>query len=181
MQRSKKLLAGVTALAIVGVVGSVAQAHNLGGKWGQKSYMYHNNMNGHTWYEANVMDPSASRWTSQTIFGLSKSSPLNSAVAHVVYSANDGLYGYGEPGPNPFGGTYTYGTVKVNDYNVGPHDNQRQKNCVAAHEMGHVIGLAHNENTTYNSIMYRYHDKRCHTWDLLGPQPHDETDVSQLY
>jgi hypothetical protein len=111
------------------------------------------------------------------------------------YGVTDWL-GMGEPGPTVTSGTYTYGSIRINAGWLNTRhfgcatpgaancvydaDNANQKQCVSAHEMGHIIGLAHTGAAT-NKIMNVDHGARCHTMALTGATAGDASDVAAIY
>jgi len=174
---------------------SAANGVAFGGKWATPTYTYYRAVNGYTDYNSPATGAAAS-WTSNTKFNVA----LGTAGSAVWYNVNDygvtDWLGVGEPGPNLTSGTYTYGTIRVNagwlntrHFNCATPgaasctyaaDNANQKQCVSAHEMGHVIGLAHTDDAA-NKIMNPNHGVRCHTNNLTGPTTGDASDVKAIY
>ncbi|MDR1432590.1 MAG: matrixin family metalloprotease [Propionibacteriaceae bacterium] len=59
----------------------------------------------------------------------------------------------------------------------------QQRQGVAAHEIGHALGLAHNTGTTTgepNALMYPY-DARRFDWGIFGPKKDDKNGANALY
>ena len=184
--------------SIVVTLPGAASAHRLGGKWANPRYTYFTSSNGFGGFATQV-DQAAAKWTNRSVFTISEGSATSAPVSVTIdtYGATDWI-GVGIPGPNISSGTYTYGSIRLNaswtndrHFNCGtpggascdyPADTDNQKECVASHEMGHVIGLAHTgDSPGYQAIMNPSHGKRCHTWALIGAQQHDTNDVAGFY
>jgi len=186
---------GVMVAAVVAMAPPVANGAALGGKWATPTYTYYRNVGTYSDYSSPAAGAAAA-WTNNTKFYVA----LGSVGSQVFYNvSNYGVtdwFGIGEPAPNVTSGTYTYGSIRVNagwlntrHFNCASPgatscayaaDNANQKQCVSAHEMGHVIGLAHTDATT-NKIMNIDHGARCHTKALTGPTTGDAADVKAIY
>lgn len=173
------VIALVVALAGAVLAAQPASAHRQdhGGKWSGSAYSYYMNLNGHTWYGDNVIRPAAGNWGQYTKFGIGEGSPLSAQVSVTVDSYAGDWYGYAEPGPNPTCCTYTYGYVKIN-HRLTQNISERHKKTTTVHEMGHVIGLSHNDT---KSIMNRSANALFNTYDIVNPQDHDTSDVANIY
>ena len=67
--------------------------------------------------------------------------------------------------------------INVPHFQASPHTiGQRQ--CTAIHEMGHAVGLDHNDLA---SIVNIPHSHRCHYWEIKTLQPHDTSDINYRY
>jgi hypothetical protein len=67
--------------------------------------------------------------------------------------------------------------INVPHFQASPHTiGQRQ--CTVIHEMGHVVGLEHNDITSIENIP---HSHRCHYWEIKKLQPHDISDINFRY
>ena len=189
--------AALAALVMVVMTAPPSQSHFLGGRWGGTSYGYTVNLNGHARFDGPIAD--AGRvWTNRTVFTVSRVSAQSATVWGSVSASYYDWIGLGVPGPNPEYGKYTYGNFYIssvwlnhrhfNCANPGaaacdyPKDSDSQLECVASHEMGHVMGLAHTEATIgYKAIMHPNHGTRCHAWAIIGSQAHDTGDIAALY
>ncbi|MGH9857307.1 MAG: matrixin family metalloprotease, partial [Acidobacteriota bacterium] len=152
----------------------VASAHFLGGEWASPSYTYYT-----TSYYSQVAQ-ARDNWNNNTIFSVIETSPSQAdvAITHADYGAV--WDGYSEPGPDPDSGTYTYGQIRLNDYWLLQYTHEKRISAIA-HEMGHMMGLAHYNNPNDHSIMHSSTNIRYDNWGLTGPAGHDISDVQQLY
>lgn len=176
--RSFVAAAIATCVGLVGLA-APASAHRQdhGGKWSNSSYSYYMNLNGHTWYGDNVIRPAAGNWGQHTRFNIGEGSPMSAPVSVSVNTYSGSWYGYAEPGPNQTCCTYTYGYVKVN-HRLTKDISKRHKKTTTVHEMGHVIGLSHNDR---KSIMNRSANDLFNGYDIVNPQDHDRSDVNNIY
>jgi hypothetical protein len=194
-KRGASLAFALLLAASVALVPATANGAALGGKWKTPTFTYYRNVGTFTDYSSPAAGAAAS-WSSNTKF-----SPVLGTVGAQVwytvaaYGTTDWL-GIGEPAPNPYAGTYTSGSIKINaswlntrHFNCSTPgastctyaaDTANQKQCVSAHEMGHVIGLAHTASTS-GTIMNIDHGVRCHTKALTGATSGDATDVKAIY
>lgn len=200
IKQSQASLRRTAAVALV-LVASLAIAPfaangaALGGKWATPTYTYYRSVNGYTAYSSSAAGAAAA-WNSNTAFNV----VLGTVGSAVWYNVNDygvtDWLGIGEPGPNATSGTYTNGSIRINagwldtrHFNCTTPgaqscayaaDDANQRQCVSAHEMGHIIGLAHTGVTT-NTIMNVNHGDRCHAKGLTGPTAGDSNDVNAIY
>lgn len=147
-------------------------AELLGGKWPTPSFSYYKDS-----YSGQVAE-ARDNWNNNTVFYMYELQPWQAAV-----SITNGDYGavnwdgYAYVGPNPYGGTYTYGGVVLNDYWLFQYTHPKRVSVIG-HEMGHVIGL--NDTSNY-SIMVGDTPTRYDAWGLTGPTNYDINDVDNLY
>lgn len=156
-------------------------ADYLGGKWASNIGYYSNSSD--PYYSADVTGPARwnnvcikRKWTATT----STSAAVNSTSA--FYGAT-GWNAQGQPGPSITSGTYTYGTVRYNRTYMDAYSSDKKK-AISTHEHGHVMGLAHNidTSTSLRSLMYKggssvYFDQ----WGIGSPTSRDITDINNLY
>lgn len=186
-----------TAMLVAATVGAApSSAIPLGGKWAHPNYSYFKSVGAYTGYNAPITN-AAGAWNAGTKFSIALAPATSAQVSLTVanYGATD-WFGLGEPGPSVTTGTYTYGSIKINagwlntrHFNCATPgaascayaaDAAPKKRCVVAHEMGHVIGLAHTAASS-NKIMNVDHGARCHTKALTGPTANDKADVEAIY
>jgi len=103
-----------------------------------------------------------------------------------LYDVNDsstGYAGYTFP-PNGTGGQcngwlrISYDSVWLNQYYTN-NENAQQVQSTAAHELGHVLGLAHNNNTT--AVLMYYSLARWNQSGVDTPQQDDINGDSYIY
>lgn len=159
-----------------------AQADFLGGKWGIRQVAiyeglqhddpttnteYHSGWNNafNAWYDAYRINNLKFNYSTGSLYY----AEVNVTNADYQDSTWDGR---GTPGPNATSGTYTYGTIKINDYTVASYS-ANQVGAILSHEMGHVAGLAHAPSGTDSIMVYGA--------ALTDLRTHDINDIKTLY
>lgn len=67
--------------------------------------------------------------------------------------------------------------INTPHFQASPHT-VGQRQCTAIHEMGHLVGLNHNDLV---SIETTPHEHRCHYWEVKKLQSHDISDINYRY
>ncbi len=81
--------------------------------------------------------------------------------------------------PSPYEYPYEYADVKLNLYYVSDYSSEKTQ-AVAAHEYGHVLGLAH-EFSSPRVLMYPYLNVFYDIYGVYTPQQDDINGVNSLY
>ena len=177
MSRWLVMAMSLVVLGALSAPTAFAHRQDHGGKWPSSNYTYYMNLNGHTWYADNVIRPAAANWGQNTKFNIGEAAATSAQVSVTVDTYLGDWFGDARPGPDKTCCTYTYGYVKIN-HNLTKDLSERHKRTVTVHEMGHVIGLSHND---IQSIMNRSGSALFYTYNIVNPQPHDTNDVANIY
>lgn len=148
-----------------------------GCRWRSGGVTYQNHMTG------GAVTPSANalaNWTNATVITfIAQSNP--------DFSMNNGGYGAtGWSGLTTYrcsGGYFLKGTlVQMNSYYTSAYT-ANKKQSVIAHELGHVIGLAHRSTSgcSGRSLMYPYDDGRYDSCGIYKVQPDDASGAAAIY
>ncbi|HSH03186.1 MAG TPA: matrixin family metalloprotease [Anaerolineae bacterium] len=172
-----KLLAGLFLFILLMPIG-IASAHRLGGKFrhttGQWLYLGYTR-SGDYWYQA---ERAAVSWhNTPTRLVVYKTTYANSKVDFYTVTNSGTWWGLAVHHPCPGGGSncvYSWADLYMNKRTLANQSTAtRQK--VAAHELGHGIGLAHTTSIFYRSIMKQGY------LSYNTPQTHDVTDTNGIY
>jgi predicted Zn-dependent protease len=178
----KKIIMLLIAFSVL-IVSTQAKAGIFGGKWASNPTYYISTSN--VYYSEFVQ--AVSSWNSAlSSVGASisiKSSTATSAsfIPAAEFYGSTGWNGYCKPGPDPFSGTYTYVTYKLNRTYMDDFAPAKRK-AICTHELGHALGLAHNSYTSPKTLMYEggsgvYYD----VWSISSPQSADIADLNSIY
>ena len=169
--KAKKLVALMIIMVLVVCSNVNAYAGVFGGRWASNPTYYIDASNAYY----SEFNNAISSWNSAlSSIGASISFYYATLISSSVVTITD-YYGYvgwnaqGEPGPNIYSGTYTYGTVRLNRTFMDNFSTGKRK-AIITHELGHILGLSHNSYTTTQTLMYEggsevYYDQ----WGISSP------------
>lgn len=172
------------SLVVMGLISTTASAGLFGGKWNAQPSYYIDPASGYY----SLVNDSARSWNSVlSSIGSSMKIMSNSSIMSATVAVNPEYYGAtgwnatGTPGPNMYSGYYTYATVRINRSYMDYFTPNKIK-AIITHELGHVMGLAHNTYTSPRTLMYEagssvYYD----SWGISTPQSNDIADLNVLY
>ena len=178
----KKLFVSVVCLIVILSVPGVSYAVSLGGRW-QSNPTY--NSSGLV-MQAQV-NSAIQDWNSALSSVDSSITISYSTAASATLGITENFFGYtgwnamGTPGPDPYSGTYTYAGISLNRTYMDGFSNTKRR-AIIAHEVGHILGLAHYNSSSPRSLMYYagssvYFDD----WGIYSPQAFDVSELGLIY
>lgn len=97
------------------------------------------------------------------------------------YGTACGWHAYGISGPNQYSGTYTSATLKLNRSYMDNFTSAKRK-AIITHELGHILGLAHNSFTSPQTLMYEGgSDIYYNSWGISSPTNTDISTLNSIY
>ena len=164
----------------------IVTAAAFGGKWNSAA-LYHNSSN--NVYSSQV-NTAATAWNNFLSHGSSGIRLGQAPAVTATITVSSGFYGlhtfvaYGQPGPNPNSGFYSYGTIWFNRSYTQDFESDKPAliQALAAHETGHILGLEHIK-TSQISIMHVNIASNYGSpgWTFSSPLMFDRANLLSIY
>jgi hypothetical protein len=194
--------AAVATAAIAGVSASAALANHSwnGYHWARTSNPFTvklgNNLTTTEWQ--NHLSQTSSDWSKSTVLGTSlvagqatnkrcRPTSGRDEICNASYG-NNGWLGVATIWLQSGTKHIVQGTVKVNDYYLGPnatytYNNSAEREHVMCQEVGHTFGLDHQDTSgaTLNTCMDYYHNTSSSDTKSTTPNQHDYDELATIY
>lgn len=180
----KRILLGVVTVVLGGLVWTLtAFAYSLeGGSWNSINPLYvciteTAGPGGSDGTEAIWYDGLGAWFATSTPFGYSTTCSSNNVGLNDVYYSAVAWDGTHDHSPGHGSNPYSFGWGTLNWYYVHTYSSNAAQS-VAAHELGHIVGLAH---STGAKIMNSSTSSRYYTHGVYTPQTDDVNGVNAIY